>query len=115
VTLEKEDGPAMYVRVLHFTCREDTQKHQIQDVYRRIVSEVQDADGFIGSTLMMREHACLGMAMMYWRDDAAAAKAGPHIVSLLGEHAHGLLEHAPQIEGYFVIENGILPKPGVQS
>ena len=99
----------MYVRVLHFTCREDVEKPQIQKVYRLVVEQARNVDGFIGATLLMRENACLGMAMMYWRDEYAAGKAGPSIVSVLGKHAYDLLEHPPDMEGYYVVENGILP------
>lgn len=98
----------MYVRVLNFTCRQDTEVEQIQQVYRLIVEEARTADGFIGSALLMKENACLGMAMMYWQDETAAANAGARIVSLLGEHAHAVLDHPPEVEGYHVIENGIL-------
>jgi hypothetical protein len=98
----------MYVRVLNFVCREETQKEDIQRVYRKVVEEAGSADGFIGSALLMKENACLGMAMMYWRDAEAAAKAGPGIVTILGEHIHDLLDHPPDIEGYHLIENGII-------
>lgn len=101
----------MYVRVLNFTCRPETDKQQIQTVYRLIIDEARTVDGFIGSTLLMRESACVGMAMIYWKDETAAAEAGPVMVSLLGEHAHDLLDNPPEIEGYHVVENGILPEP----
>jgi hypothetical protein len=100
----------MYVRVLHFTCREDVEKPQIQSVFRMIVDHARSADGFMGSTLMLRENACMGMAMMYWRDEVAAGAAGPEIVRLLGEHAYSLMQSAPEIEGYHVIESEILPE-----
>ncbi len=99
----------MYVRVLSFTCRVDAEKQQIQNVYRLVIDEVRHIDGFIGSTLLMRENACSGMAMIYWRHEDAATEAGPGIISVLSEHAHQLLDHAPDIEGYHVIENGIIP------
>ena len=99
----------MYVRVLNFVCRANTETSDIRRIYRLIADEAGNSDGFIGSTLLMRENACLGMALMYWRDEHSAAEAGPAIVELLGEHAHSLLDNAPEIEGYYVIENGILP------
>lgn len=99
----------MYVRVMHFTCREETEKRDIQRVYRMIVEQARKTDGFIGGTLMMRENTCLGMAMFYWRDEQAAGSAGPGIVEIFGKHAHDLLDHPPDVEGYHVIENGILP------
>ena len=100
----------MYVRVLHFNCREEAEKPEIRKLYRLVVELARDMDGFFGSTLLMRENACLCMAMMYWRDDHAARAAGPSIVALLGEHTHDLLSEPPNIEGYYVIENGILPQ-----
>jgi hypothetical protein len=48
--------------------------------------------------------------MMYWRDEVAAGAAGPEIVRLLGEHAYSLMQSAPEIEGYHVIESEILPE-----
>lgn len=100
----------MYVRVLTFVCREDVHKEQVQKVYRLMVHEARGINGFIGSTLLMRENACNGMAMLYWEDEQAAADAGPILVDLLGEHIHDLLDTPPDIAGYHVVENGILPQ-----
>lgn len=100
----------MFVRVLNFTCRKDTDIDQIRQVYRRIADHARTIEGFVGSTLLMRQHACCGMALMYWESEQAAADAGTGIVELLGEHAHDLMEGPPEIQGYHVIENGILPE-----
>jgi heme-degrading monooxygenase HmoA len=98
----------MFVRVLNFTCRQDTEIEQIREVYKHIAEHARTVDGFIGSTLLMRQHACCGMAMMYWESEDAAVAAGTGIVTLLGEHAHALMDGPPEVQGYHVIENGIL-------
>jgi heme-degrading monooxygenase HmoA len=100
----------MYVRVLNFVCRKETQKEQIQSVYRLMIKEARDIDGFIGGTLLMQETACDGMALMYWKDEAAAAAAGPILVEVLAEHIYSLLDTPPEIRGYHVVENGIKPE-----
>lgn len=100
----------MFVRVLNFTCRQDTDIDQIRQVYHRIADHARTVDGFVGSTLLMRQHACCGMAMMYWESEQSAANAGTGIVELLSEHAYALLDGPPDIQGYHVVENGILPE-----
>lgn len=100
----------MYVRVLHFTCRKDTETSEIQKAYRLVVAHAREVEGFVGATLLMRENACLGMAMMYWRDEHAAKEAAPSIVETLGKLANELLDGPPDVEGYYVVENGILPE-----
>jgi hypothetical protein len=99
----------MYVRVLNFVCRKDTQTEQIQQVYRLMVDEARGIEGFLGATLMMRENACQGMAMMYWQNEQAASNAGPILIEVLGKYIHELLDTPPEISGYHVVENGILP------
>ena len=106
----QEGQSAMFVRVLNFTCRKETEISDIQEVYRTIADHARTFDGFVGSTLLMRQHACCGMAMMYWDSEEAASAAGTGIVALLGEHAYHLMDDAPEIQGYHVIENGILPE-----
>jgi hypothetical protein len=100
----------MYVRVLHFSCRQETNRESLQRVFRLIVDEARKKDGYIGATLLMRERACRGMALMYWRDEAAASQAGPAIVTLLGEHAHDLLSDHPDVQGYNLVEGTAIPE-----
>ena len=99
----------MYVRVLNFVCRADAEQSEIQRVYRLLADQAGSVDGFIGSSLLMREGACNGMALIYWKDSESASRAGPELLKLLAEHAHHLLDHAPDVEGFYVIENGIIP------
>jgi hypothetical protein len=99
----------MFVRVLNFVCREDTQKEQIQQVYRLVIERAQEIEGFVGSTLLMQQDACNGMALMYWQSEEAAAQAGPFLVEILGEYIHDLLDTPPEVAGYYVVENEIVP------
>ncbi|MEX2425704.1 MAG: hypothetical protein WD401_02975 [Thermomicrobiaceae bacterium] len=98
----------MYVRVLHFVCRKETQPEAVQEVYRMIRDEASSHEGFLGSTLLMRVSICQGMALMYWRDEEAASAAGPSIVSLLGKYAHELLHDHPEVQGYDVMDESFL-------
>jgi heme-degrading monooxygenase HmoA len=101
----------MYVRALTFICREETVRDEVVQVYRMLAAKAEENEGFVGSTLLMREGACQGMALIFWSDEDAAQNAGPHLIKLLGEHAYGLMETPPEIAGYHVIENGIIHDP----
>lgn len=97
----------MYVRVLSFVCRADVEADHIQSVYRELANNASELDGFIGSSLLMSEDSCRGLALMYWRDRGAAAAAGPRLVSLLGERINDVLDQPPDIAGYHLVENDI--------
>lgn len=97
----------MYVRVLSFACRGDVHLDQIQRVYREVADNASNLDGFMGSSLLMSEESCRGMALMYWRDRQAASNAGPTLVSLLGDRINDVLDQPPDISGYDLIENDI--------
>ena len=95
----------MYVRTLTFECRSDVGQRDIETVYHELIDVASRRDGFAGSTLMMSEDACRGMAMIFWRDQQAATDASDELVELLGSRIHDLLDHPPDIAGYLVLDD----------
>lgn len=97
----------MYVRVLSFVCRADIDTGHIHGVYRELANDASELDGFIGSSLLMSDDSCRGLALMYWRDRNAASAAGPKLVERLGSRINEVLDKPPEISGYHLVENNI--------
>lgn len=98
----------MYVRVLSFECRASVTPEDVSRVYHKLINAAEDADGFEGSTLLMSEESCRGLALMFWRDRDAASAAGPSLVELLKDDIYEMLEHPPDITGYVVMDDRIV-------
>jgi hypothetical protein len=99
----------MYVRVLTFECLPDVNEEQVNHVYRSVVDAAQREDGFKGATLLMREDACRGMAMVFWRDKDSATAAGTTLLDVLNNKIYTMLANPPDISGYDVLDEESLP------
>jgi heme-degrading monooxygenase HmoA len=99
----------MYVRILNFECRANVGEEDIHKTYLEVIEPVSKLDGFAGSTLLMADDDCRGMALVFWRDKDAAANASSQFIGLLSERIHAVLEEPPHIQGYNVLDDrGIL-------
>jgi hypothetical protein len=99
----------MYVRVLSFECRADVDQTEVTNVYRTLIAAATQFDGFKGSTLLMSEDACRGMAMVFWQDKESATAAGNTLIDLLNDKIFTMLAHPPDITGYDVVDEELLP------
>jgi hypothetical protein len=94
----------MYVRAMMFECRDDVREQDIADVYYELVETAESLDGFRGSTLLMSEEDCRGIALIFWIDRDSAIAASERLLPLLGARIHEVLFHPPDIAGYNVID-----------
>ncbi len=101
-TIEK--GSDVYARLINLTFGESVPHDKAHEVFRQLVKEYRNIDGFRGYAFMLMSTDRRGTALTYWDDADSASRAGERILPLMMELMRGLLAEPLEILGYEVID-----------